>query len=88
MVGGVPEPCLGGPYTRDGALRWGALHPPRFSGPLLPRNADIRASLPVRRTLTTYGPQASRTGAALRGPLGPTGVKNSGGFSFVLERVV
>ena len=34
MVGGVLGPCLGGLYTRDGASKWGALHPPRVSGPL------------------------------------------------------
>ena len=49
---------------------------------ILPRYADIRASLPAPRTLTTYGPQASRTGAALRGPLGPAGMKKYRRFSF------
>ena len=43
----------------------------------LPCYANIRASPPAPRTLTTYGPQARRTGAALRGPLGPAG--SSGG---------
>ena len=54
---------------------------------LLPRCVDIRASLPATRTLATYGPQASRTGAALRAPLGPAGMKKSRRFSFFLERV-
>ena len=31
MVGGVLGPCLGGLYTRDGASKWGALHPSRLS---------------------------------------------------------
>ena len=53
---------------------------------LLPRNANIRASLPEPRTLTTYGPQASRTGTVLRGPLGPVGMKESRQFSFFLEQ--
>ena len=49
---------------------------------VLPRCVDIRASLPAQRALTTYGPQASHTGAPLRGPLGPAGMKNFRRFSF------
>ena len=54
---------------------------------LLPRNADMRTSLPAQRTLTTYGPQANRTGAALQGPLGPASTKKNrrSGFFFALR---
>ena len=44
---------------------------------VLPRCANIRASLPAPRALTTCGPQASHTEATLRGPLGPGGRKNA-----------